>query len=86
MLDQAHELGRPVIHIRHDAGIGSPYHVTAPIGQIADPVAPVAGEMVITKQYPNSFLHTPLEVELKRLGIKIWGGGQSMALPQRCSG
>lgn len=44
--------------------------MTAPIGQIADPVAPVAGEMVITKQYPNSFLHTPLDEELKRLGIK----------------
>lgn len=70
LLDRARELGRPVIHIRHDAGVGSPYDVTAPIGQIADPVAPLADEMVITKQYPNSFLHTPLEEELNRLGIK----------------
>lgn len=69
VLDRARELGRPVIHIRHDAGVGSPYDVTAPIGQIADPVAPLAGEMVITKQYPNSFLHTLLDEELKRLGI-----------------
>jgi len=69
VLDRARALGRPVIHIRHDAGVGSPYDVTALIGQIADPVAPLAGEMVITKQYPNSFLHTPLEEELKRLGI-----------------
>jgi nicotinamidase-related amidase len=69
LLDRVRDLGRPVIHIRHDAGVGSPYDVTAPIGQIADPVAPLAGEMVITKQYPNSFLHTPLDEELKRLGI-----------------
>ncbi|MEY3206290.1 MAG: hypothetical protein RLZZ21_2621 [Planctomycetota bacterium] len=69
VLDRARELGRPVIHIRHDAGVGSPYDVTAPIGQIADPVAPLAGEMVITKQYPNSFLHTLLDEELRRLGI-----------------
>ena len=69
VLDRARELGRPVIHIRHDAGVGSPYDVTAPIGQISDPVAPLAGEMVITKQYPNSFLHTLLDEELKRLGI-----------------
>ena len=69
VLDRARELGRPVIHIRHDAGVGSPYDVTAPIGQIADPVAPLASEMVITKQYPNSFVHTPLDEELKRLGI-----------------
>lgn len=68
-VDRTRELGRPVIHIRHDAGVGSPYDVTAPIGQIADPVAPLAGEMVITKQYPNSFLHTPLDEKLKRLGL-----------------
>jgi nicotinamidase-related amidase len=69
VLDRARELGRPVIHIRHDAGVGSPYDVTAPIGQIVDTVAPQTGELVITKRYPNSFLHTPLDEELKRLGI-----------------
>jgi nicotinamidase-related amidase len=63
-------MGRPVIHIRHDAGVGSPYDVTAPIGQIADPVAPIAGETVITKLYPNSFIQTPLDETLKKLGIK----------------
>ena len=69
VLDRARELGRPVIHIRHDAGVGSPYDVTAPIGQIADAVAPVAGETVITKAYPNSFIQTPLDEQLKALGI-----------------
>jgi nicotinamidase-related amidase len=69
VLHRARELGRPVIHIRHDAGVGSPYDVTALIGQIADMAAPLDGELVITKQYPNSFLHTPLDEELKRLGI-----------------
>jgi len=69
VLDRARELGRPVIHIRHDAGVGSPYDVTAPIGQIADPVAPAGGELVITKNYPNSFFQTPLDEALKRLGI-----------------
>jgi nicotinamidase-related amidase len=69
-LERARELGRPVIHIRHDAGVGSPYDVTAPIGQIADPVAPLVSETVITKQYPNSFLQTPLDEELKRLGVR----------------
>jgi nicotinamidase-related amidase len=69
VLHRARELSRPVIHIRHDAGVGSPYDVTALIGQIADMAAPLDGELVITKQYPNSFLHTPLDEELKRLGI-----------------
>ena len=33
--------GRPVIHIMHDAGPGTPYDVSAPIGQIAESVAPI---------------------------------------------
>ncbi|MBU0602280.1 MAG: cysteine hydrolase [Gammaproteobacteria bacterium] len=70
VLDRARELGRPVIHIRHDAGVGSPYDVTAPIGQISDIVAPQGDERVITKAYPNSFVGTGLDDELKKLGVK----------------
>lgn len=70
VLDQARALGRPVIHIQHDAGPGTPYDVNAPIGRIADIVAPLAGEIVITKNYPNSFVQTSLDDELKKLGVK----------------
>lgn len=70
VLDQARTLGRPVIHIQHDAGPGTPYDVNAPIGRIADIVAPLAGEIVITKNYPNSFVQTSLDDELKKLGVK----------------
>lgn len=70
LLDRARELGRPVIHIQHDAGPGTPYDVNAAIGRIADIVAPQAGETVITKHYPNSFVQTPLDEELKKLGVK----------------
>ena len=70
VLDRARELGRPVIHIQHDAGPGTPYDVNAPIGRIADIVAPLAGEIVITKNYPNSFVQTSLDDELKKLGVK----------------
>lgn len=69
ILARARAAGTPVIHIRHDAGPGSPYDVTAPVGQIADPVAPIAGETVITKGYPSSFEKTELDAELKRLGV-----------------
>lgn len=62
--------GRPVIHIMHDAGPGSPYDVKAPIGQIADVVAPQAGEVVITKAYPSSFEKTSLKDELDKTGVK----------------
>ena len=70
VLDRARALGRPVIHIQHDAGPGTPYDVRAEIGRIADIVAPQDGETVITKAYPNSFVQTPLDDELKRLGVK----------------
>ncbi len=69
LLTRAREAGTPVIHIQHDAGPGTPYDTTARIGAIADVVAPVAGEKVITKAYPSSFEKTDLDAELKRLGV-----------------
>ena len=70
LLELARELKVPVIHIQHDAGVGSPYDVTAEIGSICDEVAPIAGEPVITKNYPNSFVNTDLDEQLKALGTK----------------
>lgn len=70
LLERARALKIPVIHIQHDAGPGSPYDVNAEIGRIADEVAPIAGEAVITKSYPNSFVATDLDQQLKALNIK----------------
>ncbi len=69
LLARARSAGVPVIHVQHDAGPGSPYDTRAPIGQIADPVAPRPGEKVITKTRPSSFEGTDLDEELKRLGV-----------------
>lgn len=62
--------GRPIIHIQHDAGVGTPYDTQAPIGRIAEPVAPKSGEPVITKNYPSSFEKTSLKDELDKYGVK----------------
>ena len=70
LLQMARELKVPIIHVQHDAGVGSPYDVTAEIGQISSEVAPKNGENVITKNYPNAFIATPLEAQLKALGIE----------------
>ena len=69
LLDRFRAAGRPIFHIRHDAGPGTPYDVTAPIGQIADVVAPIEGEAVITKNYPSSFVQTELDELLKKVGV-----------------
>lgn len=70
LLDRARTLSVPVIHIQHDAGEGSPYDIRARIGQIADIVAPAAGETVITKHYPNSFCATALDEVLEAQNVK----------------
>lgn len=68
LLERARAAGRPVIHIQHDAGPGSPYDVTAENGAIVDRVAPRAGEPVVVKNFPNSFVGTELDDLLKAQG------------------
>ena len=70
LLTRARALNIPIIHIQHDAGVGSPYDITAEIGAICDEVAPVAGEVVIVKNYPNAFINTTLDQHLKSIGIQ----------------
>ncbi len=70
LLEKARALNVPVFHIQHDAGPGSPYDVNADIGKICQEVAPIAGEPVITKNYPNSFINTNLDATLKKAGVK----------------
>jgi nicotinamidase-related amidase len=70
LLRRFREAGRPVIHIMHDAGPGTPYDVSAPIGRIAESVTPIEGETVIVKNYPSAFEQTELDAELKKLGVK----------------
>ena len=70
LLRRFREAGRPVIHIMHDAGPGTPYDVSAPIGQIAESVAPIEGETVIVKNYPSAFEKTALDAELRKLAVK----------------
>lgn len=69
LLKRARESGVPVFHIQHNAGPGSPYDITAEIGQISPEVAPQDGEAVITKAFPSSFVGTDLDDRLKRAGV-----------------
>jgi len=69
LLTLARDHNIPVLHVQHDAGPGTPYDVRAEIGAIADEVAPIAGEPVIVKQYPNAFVQTDLDQRLKAAGI-----------------
>ena len=65
LLERARSAGIPIIHIEHDDGDGSLYDIRAEIGQIVDRVAPQGDETVIVKHFPNSFVHTDLDEQLK---------------------
>ncbi len=70
LLHQARDLNIPVIHIQHDAGVGTPYDINDHIGRICDEVAPIEGETVIVKHFPNAFIQTSLDSELKKIGAQ----------------
>jgi len=70
LLARARAKGRPIFHIMHDAGPGSPYDIHAEIGHIADIVAPREGEPVIVKKFPSSFEQTDLHEQLQKIGAK----------------
>lgn len=70
LLDRARSAGIPVIHIQHDMGPGSAYDIRGESGAIVDRVAPRGDEPVVVKGYPNSFVATNLDEQLKGLDAK----------------
>lgn len=70
LLARARALAVPVMHIQHDSGPGTPYDIRSESGAIADKVAPLAGEAVVVKHYPNSFVGTDLDARLAAAGVK----------------
>lgn len=68
LLSAARGAGIPVVHVVNDGGEGTPYDIRAEIGAISEEVAPVAGEPVVVKQFPNAFHGTELEKVLHEVG------------------
>ncbi|MDG4859597.1 isochorismatase family protein [Streptomyces sp. T-3] len=79
LLARARAAGTPVVHIVNDAGEGTPYDIRTPLGSISDEVAPVDGETVVVKQFPNAFHLTDLEKTLTGLGAPA-GSGRDLVL------
>jgi nicotinamidase-related amidase len=69
LLDRARTAGIPIIHIQHSDGPGSLYDIDGESGAIVSQVAPRDGEVVVVKQYPNSFVQTDLDERLKAMGV-----------------
>ncbi|AVH23804.1 cysteine hydrolase family protein [Nocardia cyriacigeorgica] len=73
LLERARGAGIPVVHIINDGGEGTPYDIRAEIGAISAEVAPIDGEPVVVKQFPNSFHATELEQTLRDSGVEPGG-------------
>jgi nicotinamidase-related amidase len=76
------EQNMPVVHIRHEAvAAGSTFFLAGTRGaEIHASVAPVQGEPVLTKHYPNSFRETGLADLLRQLGVEHLVAGGMMSL------
>lgn len=72
IIADARSNGIPVIHIRHEfVTPGTPFFVPGSDGVLIHPtVAPSDEELVIVKNYPNSFLKTDLKKTLDEKGIE----------------
>nr|WP_295884212.1 cysteine hydrolase family protein [uncultured Devosia sp.] len=61
----------PVIHVRHESPAGEPFFVAgSPGAEIISAVAPIDGEQVVAKNYPNAFRDTNLKARLDALGVE----------------
>ena len=66
----------PVVHVQHRGRAGTLFDPAAPAFEIADAVAPAAGEARIEKALPNAFAGTGLDAALAASGRRqlIFGG------------
>ncbi|MFB8001239.1 isochorismatase family protein [Nocardia sp. NPDC056000] len=70
LLARARAAGSTIIHVINDGGEGTPYDITAEIGQIHPRVAALEGEAVVVKTAPNSFIDTDLGERIDAAGNK----------------
>lgn len=71
LLARFREKGLPVVHVQHvSTRPGATFFLPDTRGvQIHDCVAPIEGETVVRKHYPNSFRETPLLDHLRQLQV-----------------
>ena len=71
LLDYFRKNGVPVIHVRHENPASAGFVIPGTDGaRIHECVAPVAGETVILKHFPDSFKETDLGDALEKMNIK----------------
>lgn len=68
LIAKAREVGHAIIYIQHSEGSGSPLERGTPGWAIHPSIAPIAGDLVIEKETPDSFHETELHLKLQENG------------------
>ncbi|MEV5648511.1 isochorismatase family protein [Nocardia sp. NPDC052254] len=66
LLSAARALRRPIVHIVNDGGPGTPYDIRSDIGATVAELAPLDGEPLVVKHFPDAFHETELHETLLR--------------------
>ncbi|NMI06470.1 cysteine hydrolase [Paenibacillus sp. SZ31] len=69
LMDKAREAGHSIIYIQHSEGAGSPLERGTPGWAIHPSITPIAGDLVIEKETPDSFHETNLHLKLQEDGV-----------------
>lgn len=65
LISKARQKGYSIIYIQHSEGAGSPLERGTPGWAIHPSIAPIAGDLVVEKQTPDSFHETDLHLKLQ---------------------
>nr|WP_283809181.1 cysteine hydrolase family protein [Tumebacillus amylolyticus] len=69
LIGRARTAGVEVIYVRHEGGPGHLLERGKPEWEIHPEIAPLAGELVVDKNRPDSFFETVLQEELQARGV-----------------
>ena len=70
MIAAARSAGAPVVYVQHCGPEGAEDEPGTPGWQIHPSVAPIEGDVIVQKRYPDSFQHTSLQSELQSRQIQ----------------
>lgn len=71
VIEASRNRGEPVVHVRHEfTGPDAPFFAAGSEGaEIIPDVAPLQGEAIVTKHFPNSFRESALKQVLDEAGV-----------------
>lgn len=70
LIKKARTAGIPIVYVQHNGGKGDPDEYRTAGWQIHSAIAPLKGDIMVQKRFPDAFQRTSLHKELKNREIK----------------